>query len=264
MNETESSNFYWSAVSQTEEYIQTYGQHSCADWEGRSHQDLVNANLKVQPFLKAVSKRRMFYNLPGNLNSFAAENFHDALIQVLNPPERWFRQLEILSSPEYLALKKGAEDEGIQMFDEHSKLKKSTKFLGNDKRSERSSRRNPKVGEFFSEDAIMLLAYLKSWHGCTSDTPNYTPYKTQTKVAEDLAKNRNGWNQPRVSISLKQLMEKVRIRCAHSSPQKMYEVLCNGRTICDVLVSLEIRSMGKYEPLQNQLKEMDHFSDRGF
>jgi hypothetical protein len=69
------------------------------------------AYVRVRPFMTSMIRPRMFGDLPGELNSFDAENYHHALVLFLNPPERWFRQIAMLGSPPYLALKKAVEEE---------------------------------------------------------------------------------------------------------------------------------------------------------
>lgn len=102
---------YWRTVTRNEEFIRQYGQHKCPNSEDKWHQDLEDAYLQVRPLLASVTERRMFHGLPGGLNPFEAENYHHALVLILNPPELWFGNLRVLCSPEYLALKEAAENE---------------------------------------------------------------------------------------------------------------------------------------------------------
>lgn len=117
MNDSEVTKFddYWWTVTRNAAFIKQYGHCNCPDWEDKWHQDLEDAYLQVQPLLVPVTRSRMFYNLPGNLNPFEAENYHHALVKVLNPPEQWFGKLGMLRSTEYLALKQGAEEEEISV-----------------------------------------------------------------------------------------------------------------------------------------------------
>lgn len=110
MNDVELKRFddYWRTITQNEEFIRQHGHHGCPDWEDKWHQDLEEAYSLVRPSLASATERRMFYGLPGDLNPFEAENYHHALVLVLNPPERWFGSIGILRSQEYLALKEGA------------------------------------------------------------------------------------------------------------------------------------------------------------
>lgn len=113
MNDVEVTKFddYWRTITRNEEFIRQHGHHGCPDWEDKWHQDLDEAYSHVRPLLASVTERRMFHGLPGDLNPFEAENYHHALVLVLNPPERWFGNMGMLRSPEYLALKQGAEGE---------------------------------------------------------------------------------------------------------------------------------------------------------
>jgi hypothetical protein len=102
---------YWRTITRNEEFIRQYGHHKCPYSEDKWHQDLEDAYLQVRPLLASVTERRMFHGLPGGLNPFEAENYHHALVLILNPPELWFGNLRVLCSPEYLALKQEAENE---------------------------------------------------------------------------------------------------------------------------------------------------------
>ena len=101
---------YWRTITRNEEFIRQNGHHGCPDWEDKWHQDLEDAYLQVRPLLTSVTQRRMFHSLPGGLNPFEAENYHHALVLVLNPPELWFGNMGMLRSPEYLSLKRGAQE----------------------------------------------------------------------------------------------------------------------------------------------------------
>ena len=102
---------YWRTITRNEDYIRQYGHHKCPYWEDKWHQDLEDAYLQVRPLLASVTERRMFHGLPGGLNPIEAENYHHALVLLLNPPELWFGNLKVLCSPEYLAVKREAENE---------------------------------------------------------------------------------------------------------------------------------------------------------
>ena len=61
--------------------------------------------------MSPVTRRGMFHSLPGELNPFDADNYHHALVKFLNPPERWFGNVGVLCSPEYLVLKQAVTEE---------------------------------------------------------------------------------------------------------------------------------------------------------
>lgn len=113
MNDVDITAFddYWRTVTRNEEYICQYGHHGCPDWESKWHDDLEEAYDSVKPLLEPISEKRMIHDLPADLNSFDAENFHHALIKFLNPPERWFSKIGVLVSPEYLGLKQEVKNE---------------------------------------------------------------------------------------------------------------------------------------------------------
>jgi len=113
MNDSDIDSFdeYWRTVSRNEEFIRQYGHNACMDWEDKWHQDLEDAYSRIQPLLSPVTQRRMFHQLPGELNPFDADNYHHALAKFLNPPERWFGNVGVLCSPEYLALKQAVAEE---------------------------------------------------------------------------------------------------------------------------------------------------------
>lgn len=102
---------FWRTISRNEEFIRLHGHHGCPDWENKWHQDLEDAYARIRPLLSSVTQRQIFHGLPGNLNPFDAENYHHALIKFLNPPERWFGNVGVLGSAEYLMLKRAAEEE---------------------------------------------------------------------------------------------------------------------------------------------------------
>ena len=104
---------YWRAITRTEEFICQYGHTGDPFWESRSNVDLLTAYEAIRPILKDVSCPRMIHHPPGCVPPFAANNVHHALVTVLKPPERWFGQIGILDSDEYLALKKSAESEEL-------------------------------------------------------------------------------------------------------------------------------------------------------
>lgn len=102
---------YWRIISRNEEYLRQYGHNANTNWEEKWHQDLEDAYTRVEPLLSSVTRRRMFHDLPGGLNPFDADNFHHALVKLLNPPELWFGRVGVLTSPEYVAIKRGAAEE---------------------------------------------------------------------------------------------------------------------------------------------------------
>ncbi|RLS54458.1 MAG: hypothetical protein DWH91_11765, partial [Planctomycetota bacterium] len=110
-NEVAAFDEYWRAITRNEEFIQQWGHNPRPELEGRWHQDLEDAYSQVRPALSSVSRPRMFHGLPGGLNPLVAENAHQALMLVLNPPQRWFGNVGVLLSPEYLDMKREAENE---------------------------------------------------------------------------------------------------------------------------------------------------------
>lgn len=113
MNDVELTTFdeYWRTITRNEEFIRQHAHHGCPDWEDKWHHDLEDAYYHVKPLLKSVTARHIYCDLPGDLTSIEAENYHHALVLVLNPPERWFGNMAVLRSPEYLTLKQGAAAE---------------------------------------------------------------------------------------------------------------------------------------------------------
>jgi len=113
MNESEidALDRFWQIISDEEDYIRQYGHYAFPEWKEKWHQALEDCYAEIRPLLEAVSQHQMFQGLPGNLNPFTAENYHHALTLVLNPPERWFGNIGVLNSVEYLELKKSAESE---------------------------------------------------------------------------------------------------------------------------------------------------------
>ena len=110
-SEVDAFDDYWRTISLNEEYIRQWGHNSCPTWEDKWHQDLEDAYTRIQPLLSSVMRRRMFHDLPGDLNPIVADNFHHALVTLLNPPERWLGSVGVLKSPEYVAIKQGAKEE---------------------------------------------------------------------------------------------------------------------------------------------------------
>lgn len=113
MNDADVAKFdaYWRTITGNEDFIRQHGHNGCPDWQDKWHHDLEDAYSQVRPLLASATTRQMYRGLPGGLNPIEAENYHHALVLVLNPPEQWFGNLGMLSSPEYLALKRRTEEE---------------------------------------------------------------------------------------------------------------------------------------------------------
>ena len=94
-----------------------WGHNARPTRELELHQDLEDAYTRVQPLLSSVTRQRLFADLPFGHHPFAADNFHHALVKLLNPPENWFERVGVLTSPEYVAIKRGAveEEKGISI-----------------------------------------------------------------------------------------------------------------------------------------------------
>ena len=102
---------YWRIILRNEEYVRQWGHNPRPARVLELHQDLEDAYTRVQPLLSSVIRQRLFSDLPFGHHPFAADNFHHALVKLLNPPENWFERVGVLTSPEYLAIKQGAADE---------------------------------------------------------------------------------------------------------------------------------------------------------
>ncbi|MCX7397429.1 MAG: hypothetical protein NT138_07075 [Planctomycetales bacterium] len=102
---------YWRIILRNEEYLRQWGHNARPTRELELHQDLEDAYTRVQPLLSSVTRQRLFPDLPFGHHPFAADNFHHALVKLLNPPENWFERVGVLTSPEYFAIKQGAVDE---------------------------------------------------------------------------------------------------------------------------------------------------------
>jgi len=113
MNESdiEALDYFWATISEEELYIRQHGHYGCSGWEDMWHPKLEDSYSSIRDLLEPVMQRRIFRDLPGQMNPFAADNSHHALMLVLNPPEKWFGNIGVLNSPEYLALKQAAREE---------------------------------------------------------------------------------------------------------------------------------------------------------
>ncbi len=96
---------FWDMVTTNENFIRDYGNRPRPDTERLWHQDIEDAYQKLAECLTSVSEKRLFGDLPCGLNPFPADNAHQALAYLLNPPERWFGDIGVLESIAYLRLK---------------------------------------------------------------------------------------------------------------------------------------------------------------
>ncbi|QDT29913.1 hypothetical protein Enr10x_52700 [Gimesia panareensis] len=232
---TDAFDNYWSEIRLSEDYLKTYGHNECFDYEDRSHSSLVYANREVQKHLKSVSQLRMFDG-PGENERFSAQNFHEALIDVLNPPERWFRQFWVLNSPEYLALKSGAKnDEDLVLHELNSKTAKP--HSDPEVKKKRSA---PAGKERFGQNTMLLLHFLLSHHGCNSDNPNNS-YLSQSQITKKINEEGIKISQPTVSRSLDSLMREAP-SFGRLNGAKKYKLLCEQNEICGVLSGLQVKS----------------------
>ena len=99
---------YWRAISRCEEFIRENGHYPDPHWKSRSNTQLDLAYKNVKRPLRPISKPRLIRGLPGGLNPFMADNFHQALIHFLSPPHRWFGHMSVLDSKSYVRLKQRA------------------------------------------------------------------------------------------------------------------------------------------------------------
>ena len=114
---------FWRYVAIQEDFIKQYGAVRLAPVEVEDKWDKQFEALyeAIAPALeklpKSQSEKPMFTappSLPG-ANAFAADNAHQALMYVLNPPEGWFGSIGALDSPEYREIKKAAHRELRQL-----------------------------------------------------------------------------------------------------------------------------------------------------
>ncbi|WP_437202107.1 hypothetical protein [Planctomicrobium sp. SH664] len=145
MNDVEVTKFddYWRTITRNEEFIKEHAHHGCPDWQDTWHKDLEDAYHQVKPLLESVTARRVYCDLPGDLTSIDAENYHHALVLVLNPPERWFGNMAVLRSPKYLELKRAAAEE--------------ERTVARSFPTERSTEAVPSLLERLNDTAITLL-----------------------------------------------------------------------------------------------------------
>lgn len=132
-SDVEAFHDYWQIILRNEEYLRQWGHNARPTRELELHQDLEDAYTRVQSLLSSVTRHRLFTDLPFDHHPFAAENFHHALVKLLNPPENWFERVGVLTSPEYVAIKRGAveEEKGIEQSNLVALLKKLTSFQMN-------------------------------------------------------------------------------------------------------------------------------------
>ncbi|MEZ5941158.1 MAG: hypothetical protein R3C18_07190 [Planctomycetaceae bacterium] len=262
MTTTEAFAEFWIVVRRNEEYLKMYGQHEIPQWEDLKHDDLVEVYGNVQKHLSPVCSERMFDG-PGGEDRFYAQNYHEALVEVLNPPERWFRQLWMLNSPEYIALKKGAKD------DEDRLLNRTQPLQIDDPQSQKKKRsyRKKNKDELFGKKAMLVLHWLIQHHGNSSGNPSSTPV-TESELADRMTREGTEISQPTVSRAFKQLMGEVdqypKLRGATK-----YTELCDGGEICDALNQLTFKSNRYLDRLVADVREhsvgnVDQYHDRGY
>lgn len=264
MNLTDAFDDFWHVIRRNEDYLMTYGQHHCSDWNEKSHRDLVDAYRQVQHILAPVSRHRMFDG-PGDVDRFSCNNYHEALIEVLNPPEQWFRQLWVLNSPEYLALKSGAQAE------EDTVLRAEVLVQAeSEKRNQIKSRKprsKPKVDELFGQSKLLVLNWLLRFHGNTSGNPSNN-FLTGTEIAQRMTEEGTRISQPTVSRAITALMEEVEM-LRHLRGTKKYERLCDTGEICPTLNELQLKSNRFLDRLvRNKLEmgveDIDCYDGRGY
>lgn len=229
---------FWATIYSNEEFLKDYGHHPNSGWGDDTCRDLVDACNQVQPHLNLVSEKRMFDG-PGDLR-FAALNYHEALVLVLNPPHRWFRELWMLKSPQYLDLKAGARaDENTVI--EHQKVQSQSPNRSG-KKSKRRKNATDSLSSLDRGDLFIetLLALLRNAHGCSIDQPFYealTQEEISTLLKEQYLKRPS---QAKVSRAMKNLMAMIPQQNGLSGMHK-YRHLCHQREICSVLNELELR-----------------------
>ena len=105
---------FWRLVQLNEEYVLQYANAPCPDAGERWDEELATAYERIKPILQPLAKNRFFSGPPGLIGQtgpFMAETAHQALMFLLNPPEVLFWHIEVLSGPEYLEIRKEAEEE---------------------------------------------------------------------------------------------------------------------------------------------------------
>lgn len=265
MTATEAFDYFWMTICCNEEYLSTYGQHQCLDWEEKSHPTLRDAFCEVQKHLQPVSRHRMFDG-PGDIERFSAHSYHEALIGVLNPPERWFRQLWVLNAPEYLALKAGAKA------DERTVLDSATEFGCRKHSADRSRRRKRRSKDtiqktLFNNSAETILSVLLHEHGCISGDPVNDPL-SQSELKQRLIDKNSRFSQPTISRAMEKLMAEVPLYSGMTGMAK-YEKLCENSEICTELSGLQVRlnkylERGLHDKFERSDEHIDQYHDMGY
>ena len=106
-------------VRRIEQYIAENSHRPCPiDAEDRWDFKLEDAYDAIHPLLVCLSRPRIFMAVSSLVNQrgpFTADNAHQALMFVLNPPEALFGNAGVLKSDEYIELRTEAEAEVRQL-----------------------------------------------------------------------------------------------------------------------------------------------------
>ena len=274
MTAVEAFEMYRRLIWANEEYLKDYGTFENPYGGDPSNLELEKAYHQVQPFLTSISHNRMF-NAPGCSFPFSAQNYHEALMLILNSPEYWFGQLWVLNCQEYLALKDGCIHEEKWVFSQELSMSAKPEIfvmdarplsedqsrLGRPQKRKSCSRSTVIDGELLSFDGMILLNWLLSYHGCISGKPHNTEAPNQKWIARQLTAQGNEFTQTRVSRTLDEIMAKapkktwVRKQGSNSKVlgKQMYTRLCEAGTICEVLNGIQLSSN---EYLDRQVREL--------
>jgi hypothetical protein len=119
-DEREAFERFWQLIQLNEEFVLQHANAPCPDASERWDEELEAAYERIKPVLQPLARNRFFSAPPGlvaRAGPFVAETSHQALMFLLNPPEALFGHICALSSPEYLAIRKEAQEELRQIQD---------------------------------------------------------------------------------------------------------------------------------------------------
>lgn len=236
--------------------------------------DFAHAYQQIHTFLQQFWHQQCYVVPPGlafRPIPLCAATAHEALMFFLNKPDELFGERGVLDSVEYRRIKADAMKEWEILANEAThlpgeRLRDSTKMeeckiLANKPSLEEEpektiKRRIKRSGREFTEDDVLLHAFLLEWHRCNTDEPNSTPVGNQPFIAEKLGKSVQGWNPPRVSRTMKRLMEGAR-GLGHLGPMRAYHRLCDTEQICGYLTNLLLKMGRKGFEREFQVENLD-------
>lgn len=118
--EREAFERFWQLIQLNEEFVLQHANAPCLDASERWDEELEAAYERIKPILRPLARNRFFPAPPclvARAGPFVAETAHQAMMFLLNSPKALFQHIDVLSSPEYLKIRKETQKELGQIQD---------------------------------------------------------------------------------------------------------------------------------------------------